>query len=110
MKRPDDFSGPSPLAALAAAFKTFERYERYLPPFESWMREIPLAVRSHTIGLKHPFTKRSVYPICWAQRLVDAAGDKQVQARQAIKVLEEYCDAGPLRDMCIDWLRKNHNV
>lgn len=109
MKRPDEFSGPSPLAALAAAFKTFERYERYMPPFESWMREIPLAVRSHTIGLKHEFSKRVIYPVCFAQRLMDEAGEKQTNARRAIEVLER-CGPEVIPQLCIDWLRKNHNV
>lgn len=106
--RPEQFSGDSPLAALAAAFKAFERWERYLPPFESWMREIPLAVRSHTIGLTHPFIKQAVYPICWAQRIMDEPGDKQANARRAIKVLEG--SDWPATALCIGWLKVNHNV
>lgn len=109
MKRPESLGGESPLALLAAAFKTFERYERYMPPFESWMREIPLAVRSHTIGLKHEFSKRIVYPICFAQRIMDEPGDKQANARRAIEVLER-CGDEVIPQLCIHWLRTNHNV
>lgn len=111
MKRPEEFSGESPLARLSAAFKTLAEFDRYIPKGDlCWLRELPLAVRSHTIGLLDPFTRHVAYPIMWAQRVLDEPGDKQANARQAIQILRRNCADETLANLCIEWLRRNHNV
>jgi hypothetical protein len=110
LKRPAEFSGESPLAQFVATFKGLAEYGRFFP-YQDWVTELPLAIRSHTIGLRSPFVRHVVYPLCWAQRIMEeGSGDVQKKAREAIKVLEANCKDKEVTALCVAWLKVNHHV
>lgn len=107
MKRPDELSGPSPLASVVQAWRCFAEQEPYFPKVPARQADLIMAVQGAIIH--DPWVRTVALPMIQAHRVMDEPGDKQANARKAIKILGD-CQDRALAERCIKWLRTNHHV